>query len=65
LDRITPQNFKTLTYRPKRPLFMVPLGAAVLLLLAFYAAMFGWLALRRLFGRDEAAQPAAAPGTGP
>lgn len=28
LDRITPQNFKTLSYRPRRELFMYPLGAS-------------------------------------
>lgn len=33
LDRITPKNYKTQSYRPKRQLFMYPLGAAVLLVL--------------------------------
>lgn len=32
LDKITPQNFKRLSYQPRRELFMFPLGAAVLLL---------------------------------
>jgi Ca-activated chloride channel family protein len=65
LDGITPQNFKTLTYRPKRPLFMFPLGAAVLMLLAFYVAMLGWLTLRRLVSGKEAAGSAAAAEAGP
>lgn len=32
LDKITPQNFRRLSYQPRRELFMFPLGAAVLLL---------------------------------
>lgn len=59
LDRITPHNFKTLTYRPKRPLFMYPLGAAVAIMLAFYGAMFLWLALRELAAEKGDAVPAA------
>jgi Ca-activated chloride channel homolog len=65
LDRITPHNFETLTYRPKRPLFMVPLGAGVGLLLAFYLTMFVWLAVRRLSERGESEAPAALPEGGP
>ena len=39
LDAITPQNHKVLSYRPKRPLFMYPLGAAVLILLGYHMLM--------------------------
>lgn len=35
LDRITPKNYKTQSYRPKRQLFMYPLGATVLLVLGY------------------------------
>ena len=47
IDKITPQNFKTLTYRPHRPLFMYPLAAATILLLAYHLVMFVWSSLRR------------------
>ena len=39
LDKITPQNFKTLSYQPKRELFMIPLGAAVALLMGYHLLM--------------------------
>lgn len=65
LDQITPQNFKTLTYRPKRPLFMIPLGAAVLILLGFYLVMVLWLGLRRTLAQRRAAEPATSQGAGP
>ncbi|MGB6192293.1 MAG: VWA domain-containing protein [Terracidiphilus sp.] len=39
LDRITPQNFKTLQYRPQRELFLYPLGAALVLLTAYHLLM--------------------------
>jgi Ca-activated chloride channel family protein len=41
LDRITPANAKTLSWRPKRELFYWPLGAALALLIAYHAAMWG------------------------
>jgi Ca-activated chloride channel family protein len=51
LDRITPQNYKTQTYRPKRQLFMYPLAAATLLVLAFQLVMVLWTTIRRLAAR--------------
>ena len=36
LDAITPSNARTLSWQPKRELFMVPLGAGLLILLAFH-----------------------------
>lgn len=39
LDRVTPHKEKTLSWRPRRELFMWPLGAAVLLVLAYQVAM--------------------------
>jgi Ca-activated chloride channel family protein len=39
LDKITPQNFKTLNYQPRRELFMFPLGAALLLLVGYNLLM--------------------------
>jgi Ca-activated chloride channel family protein len=39
LDNITPQNFKTLSYRPKTELFMLPLGGAILLLTSYHILM--------------------------
>jgi Ca-activated chloride channel family protein len=52
LDRITPQNHKTLSYRPKRPLFMYPLGAATVLLLAYHLLMLVVTLPRRLFTQN-------------
>jgi Ca-activated chloride channel homolog len=54
LDRITPQNYKTLTYRPKRPLFMYPLGAAVLIFLGYHLLMLLFEWMRRLFSHASA-----------
>ncbi len=39
LDKITPQNFKTLSYQPRRELFMFPLGAALSLLIGYNVLM--------------------------
>jgi Ca-activated chloride channel family protein len=39
LDRITPENHKTLSWRPKRELFMWPLGAAVSLVIGYQFLM--------------------------
>lgn len=60
LDQITPQNFKTLSYQPKRELFVWPLGAAMVTLVAYHLLMmlFGFVA--RLFSRNS---PAEATGT--
>jgi Ca-activated chloride channel family protein len=46
LDKITPANQKTLSWRPKIELFSYPLGAALLLLIVYH--LFSWLwAVRR------------------
>jgi Ca-activated chloride channel family protein len=47
LDRITPSNQKTLSWRPVRELFFYPLGAALALLFAYSAAMFLVTSFRR------------------
>jgi Ca-activated chloride channel family protein len=52
LDRITPANQKTLSWRPKRELFHYPLGAAIALLLAYHLVM----ALVGLFLRSRRAR---------
>ena len=39
LDRITPENQKTLSWRPRRELYMWPLGAAVLIVLGYQLMM--------------------------
>ena len=56
LDKITPQNFKTLSYQPRRELFMFPLGAAVLLLIGYHLIMLLISFVRGLIARHE--QPA-------
>ncbi|MBV9572849.1 MAG: hypothetical protein JOY93_02255 [Acidobacteriales bacterium] len=53
LDRITPKNYKTQSYRPKRQLFMYPLGLGVLLLLAYQLVMFGWASIKGLLARKS------------
>lgn len=69
LDQITPHNQKTLSWRPRRELFMWPLGAALALVLGYQLLMFGysaWLARprrRQAAGIDEA--PDAAEATDP
>jgi len=39
LDKITPQNFKTLSYRPRRELYMYPLGVALMVLVGYNTLM--------------------------
>jgi Ca-activated chloride channel family protein len=46
LDRITPANQKTLSWRPKHELFHYALGLALALLLAHQALMIGWTVVR-------------------
>ncbi len=56
LDKITPQNFKTLSYQPRRELFMIPLGAAVVVLTSYHLLMMVVSLLIRLFshrGRES------------
>jgi len=59
LDRITPKNYKTQSYRPKRQLFMYPLGAAVVLLLAYQLVMFVWVEVRGLLARRSSREARA------
>jgi Ca-activated chloride channel family protein len=60
LDRITPANQKTLTWRPKRELFYYPLGAAVGALLAYQLVMLLLTMARRARGRARAGAREAA-----
>jgi len=63
LDRITPADHKTLTWRPVVELFYLPLGLAVLLTLAYEAMMWLYTSVQRaLSRRSERARraPAAA-----
>ena len=59
LDNITPQNFKTLSYQPRRELFMFPLGAAILLLVAYHLIMLLISLIKRLLSRGEEPEEAA------
>jgi len=60
LDKITPQNFKTLTYQPRRELYMYPLGLGLLLLVGYNLLMlFIGLALQLMHRRQE---PDPTPG---
>jgi Ca-activated chloride channel homolog len=53
LDKITPQNFKTLSYQPRRELFRIPLAAAVLLLTGYHLLMLVISMILRLFSRSR------------
>lgn len=46
LDKITPANQTTLSWRPKIELFSYPLGAALLLLIAYHLFAWLWVVLR-------------------
>ena len=39
IDSITPENHKTLSWRPKQELYMWPLGAGVLIVIAYQLVM--------------------------
>jgi Ca-activated chloride channel family protein len=51
LDQLTPENQKTLSWRPRIELFHYPLGAALILVLAYHAIM--WLLSARADRRRE------------
>jgi len=51
LDRIEPRELQAASFRPRRPLFHWPLGAATVLLFGFYVLMGTRLALRSLVRR--------------
>jgi Ca-activated chloride channel family protein len=51
LDRLTPANEKTLSWRPKRELFYYPLGAAVVLVLVYQTVMYIFTSTRRVMAR--------------
>jgi len=53
LDAITPQNFTTLNYQPKTELFMLPLGAALLLLTGYHILMLLLSFILRLFRHKQ------------
>lgn len=60
LDRVTPHKVRTLSWRPRRELFMWPLGAAVLLVVLYQLSMAGyarWTARAPLPGTRK--EPAA------
>lgn len=61
LDKITPQNFKTLSYQPKRELFMYPLGAATLLMIGYHALMLLFSLMVRVFhlAKEKEEKPAS------
>ncbi|SCU80811.1 von Willebrand factor A [Cupriavidus necator] len=66
LDRITPHNQKTLSWRPRRELFMWPLGAALALVLVYQLLMFSysaWLSRPR-HSAESAGEMANAAGEG-
>jgi len=52
IDQLTPQNQKTLSWRPKRELYYYPLGGAVLLVLGYHLVMLIVVSLRRSMGRS-------------
>jgi Ca-activated chloride channel family protein len=63
LDKITPENQKVLSWRPKIELFMWPLGAAVGLVLLYHLLMFIYTMWRRMWRSLHT--PKGAPATTP
>ena len=59
LDKITPQDFKTLSYQPRRELFVIPLATSVLLLLGYHLLMLLVSLALRLFSRRDKSKQAA------
>lgn len=59
LDKITPQNFQTLSYQPRRELFMYPLAASVLLLIGYHLLMLIVSLTLRFLSRKQASDEAA------
>ena len=53
LDAITPQNFTALSYQPKTELFMIPLGAGLLLLTGYHVLMLLLNFILRLFSHKQ------------
>jgi Ca-activated chloride channel family protein len=60
LDAITPQNFKTLSYQPKRELYMYPLAVALVLLAGYHLFMLLISLLIHLFHRRRSPDEALA-----
>jgi Ca-activated chloride channel family protein len=60
LDRLTPANEKTLSWRPKRELFFYPLGAAVVLLAFYQAVMVTVMSMQRVMARTRRGRERAA-----
>ncbi len=60
LDQITPQNFKTLSYQPKRELFMLPLSVAILLLTGYQLLMLIVSLVIRVFAQRSRPEEEAA-----
>src|SRR5215475_11574208 len=58
LHKITPQHFKTLSYQPKRELYMYPLGAALLLLVGYHLLMLLLSIIVSLFSRHKGSDEA-------
>jgi Ca-activated chloride channel family protein len=59
LDKITPQDFKTLSYQPQRELFLIPLAAAVVLFIAYHLLMLTMSVLMSLFSSNRISSLAA------
>jgi Ca-activated chloride channel homolog len=51
LDKITPQNFKTLSYQSRRELFVYPIAAAIILLLGYHILIMAVSIASRFFSR--------------
>lgn len=47
LDEVEPQEFETLSYRPTRPLYMIPLGVALVLFVVMHVAFHLGALVRR------------------
>ena len=48
LDELNPQNYETLSYRPKHPLYFYPLGLAIIILTLYHFLMFVVVSIKRI-----------------
>lgn len=53
LDGMNPQNYESLSYRPKHPLFFYPIGLAISLLTAYHFLMFVLVSLKRISSKSK------------
>ncbi len=62
LDELEPQEFETISYRPTRPLYMFPLGLALVLFVVMHLILHLAALVRRVWGGSAGPGPEAKHG---